>query len=183
LKEGIFMGASYFRSRTAIRFGVTVAAASMMWSAASAQVVVSLGASNTKGKGVSISEAYPAQLQGMLQQTCKGAKVINAGVNGDTTGGMLRRLDQVITKDTKVVILQPGRNDERQGREWERAGNILQIKSKLKARGIRVVMMENGMFRAMPQTERAADGQHFTPRGYNLLARRIFPETLAALGC
>jgi acyl-CoA thioesterase-1 len=168
-------------SRNAVRFGVAVAA-SLAWSAASAQVVVSLGASNTKGKGVTTSEAYPAQLEGLLRQTCKGVRVVNAGINGDTTRGMLGRLSQ-IPKDTKVVILQPGGNDRRQGLEGERSSNILQIRRKLEAQGIRVVMMENGMFKSVPGSERQADGIHFTPRGYNLLARNILGPTRAALGC
>ena len=44
------------------------------------------------------------------------ARVANAGINGDTTAGMLRRLDRAVPAGTRVVILQPGGNDAPQGR-------------------------------------------------------------------
>ena len=55
--------------------------------------VVCLGASNTAGKGVSQQEAYPAQLEIMLRARHYDGGVANAGVSGDTTWGMLNRLD------------------------------------------------------------------------------------------
>jgi acyl-CoA thioesterase-1 len=73
--------------------------------------IVALGASNTYGKGVSRPQAYPAQLQGLLKQRGVSAVVSNAGINGDTTGGMLARLSSAVPAGTKVVILQPGGND------------------------------------------------------------------------
>jgi acyl-CoA thioesterase I len=138
--------------------------------------IVALGASNTYSKGVSRAESYPVQLQTLLQKKGIPATVTNAGMNGDTTGGMLNRLSSDVPEGTDLVILQPGGNDRRKGLEGMRARNILEIRRRLEARGIRVVMMENNLFRAMPQTERAADGQHFTPRGYALLAERILPH-------
>jgi acyl-CoA thioesterase-1 len=72
---------------------------------AHAATVVALGASNTFGKGVSRSQSYPAQLETLLRAKGLNVRVINAGVNGDTTGGMLGRLDRVVAKGTSVVIL------------------------------------------------------------------------------
>ena len=138
--------------------------------------IVALGASNTYGKGVSRAEAYPAQLQGLLKKRGISAVVANAGINGDTTRGMLARLSSAVPSGTKVVILQPGGNDRRRGIEGERAGNIAKIRSLLSARGITVVMMENSALGAVPSSERAADGIHFTPRGYAALG----PEHPAA---
>jgi acyl-CoA thioesterase I len=144
--------------------------------------IVALGASNTYGKGVSRPQAYPAQLQGLLKQRGVSAVVSNAGINGDTTGGMLARLSSAVPAGTKVVILQPGGNDRRQGSEGNRANNIAKIRSQLSARGVTVVMMENSAFSAVPSSERAADGIHFTPRGYAILAQNILPQVLAAIG-
>src|SRR6202041_1599698 len=62
-----------------------IAGPAMAYSA-SAQVVA-LGASNTEGHGVGSSEAYPAQLERMLQAKGSSMHVSNAGVYGDTTGG------------------------------------------------------------------------------------------------
>jgi acyl-CoA thioesterase I len=69
--------------------------------------VVCLGASNTAGNGVSQQEAYPAQLEAMLRARHYDGRVANAGINGDTTWGMLNRLDTTVPSDTRVVILQP----------------------------------------------------------------------------
>src|SRR6195256_6691474 len=79
----------------------------LYFSAAQAATVVALGASNTFGKGVSRAQAYPAQLEALLRAKGLNAHVVNAGINGDTTGGMLARLDRVVPKGTRVFILQP----------------------------------------------------------------------------
>jgi len=144
--------------------------------------IVALGASNTNGKGVERSQAYPAQLQALLKQRGVNAIAINAGINGDTTGGMLARLASAVPPGTRIVILQPGGNDRRRGVGAERSGNIAKIRSQLTARGVRVIMMENSMLQSLPPGERASDGQHFTPRGYAILAQRILPQVLSALG-
>jgi acyl-CoA thioesterase I len=144
--------------------------------------IVALGASNTQGKGVSPSQAYPAHLQSMLKARGVSASVINAGINGDTTGGMLSRLDSAVPSGTQVVILQPGGNDKRRGQQGDRAGNISQIKARLAARKIKVVVMENHLLQAVPPGERQPDGMHFTPAGYSRLAASILPQVLAAIG-
>jgi len=38
------------------------------------------------------------------------------------------------------------------------------------------------MLQALPPGERASDGIHFTPKGYAILAERILPQVLAAVG-
>lgn len=146
---------------------------------ASAQTrIVALGASNTYGKTVSRGQDYPAVLQGLLRQRGVQATVVNAGINGDTTGGMLARLDRAVPAGTALVILQPGGNDRRRGQ----ADRTSEIRAKLAQRGVKVVMMPNSMFAAVPQVERHPDRQHFTPRGYAILAGNILPQVLAALG-
>jgi acyl-CoA thioesterase-1 len=142
---------------------------------AHAATVVALGASNTFGKGVSRSQAYPAQLEALLRARGLSVRVINAGINGDTTGGMLARLDRVVPKGTNVVILQPGGNDQRK----LAADNTPAIQSRLGAMGIKVVMLPNGMLHGQPHQP---DGQHLTPEGYHMLAEELVAEVAAALG-
>lgn len=180
-----FRGIAQIICRSVLMCAVVAAGVSLpaVWSDAQAQVrIVALGASNTKGKGVSLSEAYPAQLQGMLKAKGVSATVANAGINGDTTGGMLARLDSAVPSGTQLVILQPGGNDRRRGSEGSRAGNIAQIKSRLAARKIKVVVMENTMLGAIPASERQPDGTHFTPKGYARLAAGILPSVLSVIG-
>jgi len=110
-------------------------------SAAQAATVVALGASNTFGKGVSRSQAYPAQLEALLRTKGLNARVINAGINGDATGGMLARLDLVVPKGASVVILQPGGNDRRKFAPDKTS----EIQARLATMGIKVVLLPNGM--------------------------------------
>src|SRR5262245_57568883 len=67
--------------------------------------IVALGASNTAGWGVAAAESYPAQLEALLTAKGMPATVINAGVSGDTTGGMLARLEREVAPGTDLVIL------------------------------------------------------------------------------
>jgi len=141
---------------------------------AHAATVVALGASNTAGKGVSSGEAYPAQLEALLRARGLDATVINAGVSGDTTGGMMARLDSVVPKGTRVVILQPGGNDLR-----KLAPNYTaELRSRISAMGIKIVMLPNSMLRGKPHQP---DGVHLTPEGYHMLAQELVGPVGAAL--
>ena len=81
-------------------------------------------------------------------------------------------------RGASVVILQPGGNDRRKG-EGDTAQNIAEIQSRLSARGVRVVMMENSMFRGLPKQP---DEQHMTPEGYRMLAEAIAGQVEGSLG-
>lgn len=141
---------------------------------AHAATVIALGASNTAGKGVSSGQAYPAQLEAMLRARGLDVNVINAGVSGDTTGGMMSRLEGTVPKGTRVVILQPGGNDLRKG-----ARNYTpELQSRLRAMGARVVMLPNEMFRGKPHQP---DGVHLTPEGYRMLAQQLVGPVASAL--
>ena len=142
---------------------------------ADAANIVALGASNTYGKGVARNQAYPAQLEAILRAKGLNVRVVNAGINGDTTEGMLERLDQAVPNGTSVVILQPGGNDRRKGRPDRTA----EIQSRLAARHVKVVMLPNSMLRGLPHQP---DGMHLTPEGYHMLAASLAPRILAAVG-
>lgn len=156
------------------------------WSvAASGADVVALGASNTEGRGrgatadgVPRAQAFPAQLQAMLRAEGCRATVSNAGVAGDTTGGMLRRLPRALGKDTKVLILQPGGNDARRGEAGDRASNIAAIQSYAEARGVKVVMMDR--LQAIAGSYLLGDGQHYSAEGHAQFAAYVLSDVRAA---
>jgi acyl-CoA thioesterase-1 len=77
--------------------------------------IVALGASSTAGYGVGASSAYPAQLEAILRARGRAMSVSNAGISGDTTGGMLARLSSAVPDGTKIVILQIAGNDAMKG--------------------------------------------------------------------
>ena len=145
---------------------------------AASGTIVALGASNTYGKGVARNQAYPAQLEAILRAKGHTVRVVNAGINGNTTRQMLARLDSA-TKGASLVILQPGGNDRRRGEGGNTGQNVAEIQSRLGARGVRVVMMENSMFRGLPKQ---TDGQHMTPEGYRMLAEAIAGLVEGSLG-
>ena len=146
--------------------------------------IVALGASNTRGMGVAFEAAYPAQLEAMLRAKGYRGRVLNAGISGDTTAGMLARLDSAVPPDTRVVVLQPGANDLRRrgGGPVARDANIQQIVAHLSARGIQVVMLDNDMLHAVPNEYRQADGEHLTPEGYRLVASWLVPKVAPLIG-
>jgi acyl-CoA thioesterase-1 len=151
--------------------------------------IVALGASNTYGKGlgkhpggVDPGRAYPAQLQAMLKAKGYNVNVKNAGVPGDTTGGMLARLGSAVPNGTQVVILQPGGNDARRGiSAGQRSADIAEIQRRLQARGVRVILLER--IRSLtPPASRDPDGQHFDARGHAAVAAHLVPQVIAAIG-
>jgi acyl-CoA thioesterase I len=132
---------------------------------ASAQVVA-LGASNTEGHGVSSSESYPAQLQAMLQARGSGLRVTNAGVYGDTTGGMLARLSSAVPDGTKIVILQFGGNDLRRNTSpVMRQANIASIQQHLRKRGIKIIQADGLVRSAWAAGLVQPDHIHLTAEG------------------
>jgi acyl-CoA thioesterase-1 len=142
---------------------------------ADAAMIVALGASNTYGKGVARNQAYPAQLEAILRAKGSNVRVVNAGINGDTTAGMLQRLDRAVPNGTSVVILQPGGNDARKHSEDRTA----EIQSRLSARGIPVILFPNNMLKGLPHQP---DGQHLTPEGYHMVAEYMATQVAGAIG-
>jgi acyl-CoA thioesterase-1 len=148
--------------------------------------IVALGASNTAGRGqgshpggVSRSQAYPAQLERLLRAQGYDAHVRNAGIAGDTTGGMLRRMNSAVPNGTQIVILQTGGNDARQGVGADAGANTAQITSKLQARGIKVILLDR---LNAPKSTRDPDGQHFNAQGHAAIAAGLLPQVIAAAG-
>jgi acyl-CoA thioesterase-1 len=167
--------------RRTIRLGllgflsILTATSTFVSASAHAATIVALGASNTYGKGVARNQAYPAQLEAILRAKGASVRVVNAGINGDTTESMLQRMDRAVPNGTSAVILQPGGNDRRKGSP----DRTSEIQSRLRARGIPVIMIANGVFRGLPHQP---DGQHLTPEGYHMLAEQIASEVAGAIG-
>jgi acyl-CoA thioesterase-1 len=78
---------------------------------AATPVVVFLGDSLTAGLGLDEGQAYPALLDRQLREEGKPARVINAGVSGDTTAGGLSRLGWLLKQRPDLVVVGLGAND------------------------------------------------------------------------
>jgi acyl-CoA thioesterase-1 len=139
--------------------------------------IVAIGASNTWGWGVSTANTYPAVLQSLLRKKGIHADVTNAGVPGDVTAGMLRRLDSAVPRGTDIVILQPGANDLRFfGTKERRAANITAMVKRLQARGIRVIVYDPEI---IPPEDYQWDRIHFNTAAHAKIAARLVVQITA----
>lgn len=103
--------------------------------------IVAFGTSNTLGKAVARHDAFPAQLERALKAQGIDVNVINAGRNGDTTGGMLARVNSAVPNGIHIVLVEPGFNDHRRGIKKGRVrANITAILSQLRARNIEILL-------------------------------------------
>ena len=78
--------------------------------------ILALGDSLTEGLGVDNDANYPAQLEARLQELgYKDVKVINSGLSGETSTGLVNRLDWVLQTKPDITILTIGANDAIRG--------------------------------------------------------------------
>ena len=78
--------------------------------------ILALGDSLTEGLGVDNNANYPAQLEARLQELgYKDVKVINSGLSGETSTGLVNRLDWVLQTKPDITILTIGANDAIRG--------------------------------------------------------------------
>jgi len=79
--------------------------------AADDRAIVFLGDSLTDGYTLGSKFAYPEIIQRKLLAAGKKARVINAGVSGDTMRNGLARLDMYLTEEIGVFVVALGAND------------------------------------------------------------------------
>jgi acyl-CoA thioesterase-1 len=104
-------------------------------------VILVLGDSLTAGFGISREAAFPAQLEARLRERGEGARVVNAGVSGDTTTGGLARVDRVLAEKPDLVILELGANDALRGIQPATVrGNLDAIIAKIQASGAKLLL-------------------------------------------
>jgi acyl-CoA thioesterase-1 len=142
--------------------------------------IVALGASNTQGKGVSSSEAWPALLERMLQARGRNVHVANAGISGDTTGGMLARLEGSVPAGTTLVIVNFGGNDFKRGKHGgamispeARQANMTSIIGELHRRHIRTIVADGIINSARAAGMVQFDRIHLTAAGHQRVASQL----------
>jgi acyl-CoA thioesterase I len=155
-----------------------LSAASLPSPARATTTIVAFGASNIVGRD---GTSFPAELDAMLKAKGYDVQVVNAGVNGDTSAGMLSRVDSAVPSGTRLVLLGvPRPNDAKAGLLGEEASNMAQIIGRLRARGIQVIELPK--FTSLGARHSAADPEHFDASGYRSIAAGILPRVVAAIG-
>jgi acyl-CoA thioesterase-1 len=156
---------------------------------AQSALIVAIGADNVagfgKGKnrgGVRADQAFPAQLQALLRAQGIDARVVNAGVPGDTTADILARLDSAVPDGTRLVILDKANgNDKKAGLHDEQHALMHDIKSRLAARNIPLFILPPWDDIPGAVANRDPDGHHFTAQGHAQIAAFLLPEVTSIL--
>jgi len=156
-------------------------------------LIIALGDSNTAGFGVGPQQAFPARLEALLRTSGHDVRTVNAGVSGDTTYGMLVRLDAAAPPGTRIVIVQGGYNDLQRGSGPAAiTANVEAILARLRVRRIRavlcgfydqpwdVVARRYGAVFVSGRTcydanYRGFDGLHMNAAGHQVVAARLLP--------
>ncbi|MCB1096439.1 MAG: DUF1080 domain-containing protein [Verrucomicrobiae bacterium] len=109
--------------------------------------VVFLGDSITQGWGDTMGDSFP------------GMKVANRGISGDTTRGMLIRLEEdVLTLNPKAVVMLMGTNDlEENADPATAAANVMLILKKLKDHNASMPIVLCQVFPSSASKKRPAD--------------------------
>jgi acyl-CoA thioesterase I len=92
------------------------------------RTILFIGTSLTAGYGLDPDSAYPLQIQRMIDSAGLSYSVVNAGVSGETSSALLRRLDWLLRQPFDLVVIETGANDGLRGIPIETMqGNVEQI--------------------------------------------------------
>jgi len=80
-------------------------------------VVLCVGTSLTAGYDLDPGQAWPALLQSQLDASRIPLRVVNAGVSGETSAGVLGRIDWLLQQKPRVLLLETGANDALRGQD------------------------------------------------------------------
>jgi acyl-CoA thioesterase I len=164
--------------------------------------IVAFGDSNTYGYGVVRKDAYPAKLERALRAKGYDVKVTNAGVNGDTTEGALKRLEWTVLENTNITIVEFGTNDRRAGRSTKRIrANLDLIVRRLRLFGSQVLLVSyrgadlsavaakhDALYfkwevpRKPRYFVRGNPGNHLSARGYDVIVAKMLPQIETLIG-
>lgn len=141
--------------------------------------IVAVGASNTFGRGVGASNAWPARLEALLRARGYDVQIINAGINGDDTNGMRSRMKETVPSGTRLVILDTTDTNDRR-RQVNTTVNAAAIVDELKKRGIRTIVVPS--LHAMSEMQLQGDGIHITANGHGVIATKLSTKVIEVVG-
>jgi len=107
--------------------------------------VVVVGTSLTAGLGLDPSDAYPAVLQRKADSAGYAVRIVNAGLSGETSAGLARRMDWVLREPAAAVVIETGANDGLRGLDTDSLrANLRRIVETVRARqpDARIVLVQ-----------------------------------------
>ncbi len=132
--------------------------------------IVFLGTSLTAGLGLPSDQAFPALIQDTLEAMGIDFRVVNAGVNGETSAGGLGSIDWLLREPISVLVLELGANDGLRGLD------VAMLRSNLQA-------IIDKTKREYPEARIVILGMEAPPnlgRDYTAAFQRVFPEIARA---
>lgn len=137
-----------------------------------APTVLIAGTSLTAGLGLDPAEAYPAVLQQLADSAGLPARIVNGGSSGETSAGLVRRIDWLLREPPEVVVIETGANDGLRGVDPAvTASNLRQIVKSVRERAPRARVL-------LVQMEAPPNfGSEYTSR-----FRAVFPEVARESG-
>jgi len=104
--------------------------------------ILAFGDSLTAGFGLAAQQAFPVRLEARLREQGIAARIVNAGVSGDTTAGGLARLDWALADKPDLVILALGANDALRAIDPATVRrNLDQMIAKVQASGAKLLLL------------------------------------------
>jgi acyl-CoA thioesterase I len=79
--------------------------------------ILFVGTSLTAGYGLDIDSAFSVMIQRKIDSAGLSFETVNAGVSGETTAGLLERLDWILKARFDVMVIESGANDGLRGVE------------------------------------------------------------------
>lgn len=105
-----------------------------------AVTILAFGDSLTAGFGLASADGFTAKLEAALKAKGINARIVNAGLSGDTSAGGLARLDWALEPRPDFAIVELGANDGLRGLDpAQTRANLDAILTKLKAKSVPVL--------------------------------------------
>ncbi|KAB2860658.1 MAG: arylesterase [Bauldia sp.] len=102
--------------------------------------ILAFGDSLVAGFGLGSRDGFTAKLEAALEAKGVKARIVNAGLSGDTSAGGLARLDWALEPKPDFAIVELGANDGLRGLDpAQTRANLDAILTKLKAKGVPVL--------------------------------------------
>jgi acyl-CoA thioesterase-1 len=98
------------------------------------RIILFVGTSITAGFGLEPDSAFPQLIDRKLDALRLPYDAVNAGVSGETSAGLLRRIDWLLREPFDVVVIETGANDALRGAPVATVrANIQQIVDRIKS--------------------------------------------------
>lgn len=113
--------------------------------AAAPGTILFVGTSLTAGLGLDPDSAYPQLIQRKIDSAGLPYQVVNAGVSGETSSSLVRRIDWLLRQPIDVIVIETGANDGLRGIPIETMrSNVQEIIDRVKAArpGARIVLAQ-----------------------------------------